>query len=84
MKPSSKRRKFALASALSLTLILGSCASIQTLISGTSAVVEPEPSSVPCDALERFRPSRQDTDETIAQAIEHNAVFDHFCSNDAP
>jgi len=35
---------------------------------------------VPCQALQHWRVSRQDTDDTIAQAIEFNRVFDHFCT----
>lgn len=72
-----KRARFARALALSLPLLaLTSCASIETLISGTKSE---EPKSVPCAALEHFRPARADTDGTIRQAIEHNRVVDRFC-----
>lgn len=77
MKPSSRLRTFALACVLSLTPTLAGCATIRTLIYGTEA--EPRPSSVPCEALTYWRPSRQDSDDTIRQATENNAVLDHFC-----
>lgn len=77
MPTSPKRGQFARALVLSLTLpALMSCATIQTLTSGTK---QTPPASVPCEALEKFSPSRADTDGTIRQAIAHNRVFDQFC-----
>lgn len=77
MPLSPKRARYALALALSSTLILAGCATIKTRIFGTE--LEPPP-SVPCDALEYWRPSRADTDDTIRQAVEHNRIMDRFCS----
>lgn len=77
--PTSPARTWrALACALSLTLILSGCETIRGALGGTERA-RVDVAAVGCRSFKRIDPSRQDTDGTLRQIHEHNAVWAALC-----
>jgi len=80
MPTSQRLRPLALASALCLLPILAACETIQgALGERTDAPIAALTTDTACGSFQRITPSKRDTDGTLAQIHEHNAVFDVLC-----
>lgn len=77
MPASKPRRMHALVSALTSTLILGSCAIPQTLFGGRTESVDVN--AVACRSFKPITWADGDTDETLRQVREHNAAWVALC-----